>query len=85
MSDVNATSHRFDVAEDAGERLDLYVARQCELSRTQAATLIANQHVDVNGTHPKASYRTEAGDTITGTIPPPPGLALPAIRRPGRR
>jgi 23S rRNA pseudouridine1911/1915/1917 synthase len=40
------------------------VASRCELSRTQAATLIANRSVTVNGKHEKASYRPLAGDRI---------------------
>jgi 23S rRNA pseudouridine1911/1915/1917 synthase len=40
------------------------VASKCELSRTQAATLIANRHVTVNGAHEKASYRVVLGDLI---------------------
>ncbi len=74
--DVSGASavHNFTVTQDAaGERLDLLVARACELSRTQAATLIANGHVTVNGGHQRASYRGEAGDAVVVTIPPPPG------------
>ncbi len=64
---------RLIVADDAGERLDLIVARGCELSRTQAATLIANGSVTVNGRTEKASYRGVTGDAIEVVIPPPPG------------
>ena len=61
------------VGDDAGERLDLIVSRGCELSRTQAATLIANGMVTVNGRVERASYRGETGDAIVVVIPPPPG------------
>jgi 23S rRNA pseudouridine1911/1915/1917 synthase len=47
----------------------LFVAERAELSRTQAATLIANANVHVNGIRRKASYRTEAGDVVTVVIP----------------
>lgn len=73
MTNAVATTVEFDVAEAVGERLDLMVARHCETSRTQAATLIANTHVTVNGKHQKASYRGETGDRVQVVIPPPPG------------
>lgn len=63
----------FTVDGNQGERLDLLVARHTELSRTQAATLIANGHVVVSGRQERASYRAEAGDTVNVTVPPPPG------------
>jgi 23S rRNA pseudouridine1911/1915/1917 synthase len=47
----------------------LFVAQRAGLSRTQAATLIAQGHVQVNGARQKASYRTEAGDVIRVEIP----------------
>jgi 23S rRNA pseudouridine1911/1915/1917 synthase len=61
------------VGARAGQRLDLFVAQVCDLSRTQAATLIAGGFVQVNGGAEKASYRTAASDVIDVTIPPPPG------------
>jgi len=64
------------VPDDAGERLDLLVARGAGVSRTQAATLIANGHVLVNGTRAKASYRTEKGDRVDVVVPPPPGREI---------
>lgn len=41
------------------------MAARADLSRTQAATLIANGNVHVNGKREKASYRTETGDIVT--------------------
>jgi 23S rRNA pseudouridine1911/1915/1917 synthase len=70
MSD--AQSFTF-TATAAGERLDLLVAQHTALSRTQAATLIANGHVTVNGRREKASYRVELSDALQVVIPPPPG------------
>lgn len=64
------------VTDDAGARLDLIVARHGSLSRTQAATLIATGHVQVNGAREKASYRAEAGDTVQVVVPPPPGREI---------
>ncbi len=65
--------YAFTVGDEAGERLDLLVARHGNLSRTQAATLIANGHVLVNGVRQKASYRSEGADAVTVVVPPPPG------------
>jgi 23S rRNA pseudouridine1911/1915/1917 synthase len=48
----------------------LLVAAKAELSRTQAATLIANGNVLVNGAKEKASYRPVAGDRIVIDEPP---------------
>jgi 23S rRNA pseudouridine1911/1915/1917 synthase len=52
------------IEADGNVRLDLLVASRAELSRTQAATLIANGNVTVNGAHEKASYKPVAGDVI---------------------
>lgn len=67
------TVFRFAVAQETGERLDLLVAKHGALSRTQAATLIANGHVLVNGVRQKASYRAEAADAVHVRVPAPPG------------
>lgn len=64
-------SERFVAPADAA-RLDLLVAQRLDLSRTQAATLIATGNVLVNGRREKASYRAEPGEEITVTIPEPP-------------
>lgn len=72
-SDEQGTRSSHTVGAKAGERLDLYVAAVRELSRTQAATLIAQGHVTVNGGMEKASYRTLARDTVDILVPPPPG------------
>jgi 23S rRNA pseudouridine1911/1915/1917 synthase len=61
---------RFDAPEDA-PRLDILVSRQLDISRNQAATLIANGHVLVDGRREKASYRAETGEEIAVTPPPP--------------
>ncbi len=71
-----STEHEFDVADDVGERLDLLVSRRLELSRTQAATLIANGNVLVNGKSERSSYRGEPGDRVRVTVPPPPGREI---------
>jgi 23S rRNA pseudouridine1911/1915/1917 synthase len=63
-------SERFAAPDDA-PRLDVLVAQQLDLSRNQAATLIATGNVLVNGRREKASYRAEPGEEITVTVPQP--------------
>lgn len=77
MTAPQPTIHTFEVSdEEVGQRLDLLVAARCELSRTQAATLIANRNVLVNTRAQKASYRSESGDQLQVTIPPPVGREI---------
>jgi 23S rRNA pseudouridine1911/1915/1917 synthase len=54
-------------------RLDVLLAQRLDISRNQAATLIAGGHVTVAGRREKASYRAEQGERILVTIPPPVG------------
>ena len=51
-------------AETAGTRLDLLIAERLGLSRTQAATLIAEGRVAVGAGREKAGYRVRSGDAI---------------------
>ncbi len=73
MTGGEVERHSFTVTDAAGERLDLVTARQLDVSRTQAATLIANGNVTVGGNRFKASYRCEEGDQVVVEVPPPPG------------
>jgi 23S rRNA pseudouridine1911/1915/1917 synthase len=59
-----------------GQRLDLIVAGATDLSRTQAATLIANGNVTVDGKRQKAGFRPIASQRIAVTIPPPRGIEI---------
>ena len=81
MSDAGAgrtaTRHEL-IAPASAPRLDLYLAGALELSRTQAATLIANGHVRVEGRAERASYRPSAGERIVAEVPPPAGRAVTA-------
>ena len=65
--------HSIRVEADSDVRLDSFVARALDLSRTQAATLIANGRVTVSGRRERAAYRPVAGDVLDVEIPPPPG------------
>jgi 23S rRNA pseudouridine1911/1915/1917 synthase len=62
--------HELEAHADA-PRLDLFIAASLDISRTQAATLIANGMVAVNGGAERASYRPVEGDTVVVTIAPP--------------
>ena len=67
------TLHEFTIDDESEERLDLVVARRLDLSRTQAATLIANGNVLVDGDREKASFRAELNSVVAVTIPAPVG------------
>ena len=71
MSERAGRHERFTAPDDA-PRLDLLVAERLDLSRNQAATLIAGGHVLVNGRREKASFRAEPGMAVDVTVPPPP-------------
>ena len=49
----------------------MLVASRADISRTQAATLIANGNVTVNGKREKASYKPVAGDRVVVEVPAP--------------
>lgn len=59
------------VAAGDGERLDLIVAVALDVSRTQAATLIATGQVSVDGRRERSGYRPRAGERIVAEQPPP--------------
>ena len=61
------------VAPSNAPRLDVLIASQLDMSRNQAATLIAQGHVLVDGRRERASYRAIEGEAIVVEIPPPPG------------
>jgi 23S rRNA pseudouridine1911/1915/1917 synthase len=58
-------------APDGAERLDVLVAAQLDISRNQAATLIAGGHVVVEDRREKASYRPRTGERIEALVPAP--------------
>ncbi len=68
------------VVPSKAERLDRFLADQLSLSRTQAARLVADKQVQVNGAVARASRVLEHGDEIIVTIPEvaPPRHLLPA-------
>jgi len=67
---AQGTHAAFGLEADSDVRLDSLVAQRAGLSRTQAATLIANGHVTVSGRREKASYKALAGEEVAVFIPP---------------
>ena len=63
--------HELAIEADSDVRLDSFVASALDLSRTQAATLIATGRVTVSGRAERASYHPRGGDRVTVEIPPP--------------
>ena len=60
------------IVEQPGIRLDKFVSENCPgLSRSQAQKLIDDGFVTVGGLMEKASHKTEIGEKIEITIPPP--------------
>jgi 23S rRNA pseudouridine1911/1915/1917 synthase len=70
-------------ADDAGERLDAFLARRLgeRLTRSHAHKLIADGLVTLNDMPAKASHRLARGDHVVASLPPPetPSLLPEAI------
>ncbi|WP_417365061.1 RluA family pseudouridine synthase [Glutamicibacter arilaitensis] len=56
--------------EDAGARLDAYIARVLQIPRTLASSLCKDSQVQVNGRTISKSLKIKAGDQLVVTIPP---------------
>ncbi|HMU61565.1 MAG TPA: RluA family pseudouridine synthase [Gemmatimonadales bacterium] len=71
---------RFTVLADGTERLDRFLADQLQYSRTQAARLVADKRVTVNGKVARASRLLVRGDAVEVTLPEdePPRQIRPA-------
>lgn len=67
--------------EDAGKRIDAYIAEKTELTRSAASRLIENGDVTLetqNGKAPTKNYKLRVSDTLTVRMPAPePCEALP--------
>jgi 23S rRNA pseudouridine1911/1915/1917 synthase len=70
----------FSVVAPATERLDRFLADQLQLSRTQAARLVAGKAVTVNGRPARASHTLARGDRVAVAFPveEPPRTLAPA-------
>jgi 23S rRNA pseudouridine1911/1915/1917 synthase len=78
VSEAGAAAARHELlAPDGAPRLDLFVAASLDVSRTQAATLIATGRVQVEGRAERASYRPAAGERVVVEIPAP--VARPVV------
>ena len=65
-------------AEEAGARLDAYLAAATELTRSAAVRLIEDGQVTVNGKTPNKKEKVKAGDEVTVSLPEPePDEAIP--------
>lgn len=61
--------------EEAGVRLDVYLAEHSSVSRSAAATLVRAGHVRVNDSLVKPSMRLAGGDLVTGDVVPARALS----------
>jgi 23S rRNA pseudouridine1911/1915/1917 synthase len=57
--------------DEAGERLDTWLAARLDVSRSRAAQLIEEGRVTLNGATPKKRDRPGPGDRVEVRIPPP--------------
>jgi 23S rRNA pseudouridine1911/1915/1917 synthase len=68
---TSSQSHALTAPDDA-PRLDLLIAGHLDISRNQAATLIAEGRVMIDGRREKASYKARPGEAVTVEIPASP-------------
>jgi len=63
-------------ADEAGARLDMYVAEHCNISRAYAQKLIGDGCVTADGNRVKPSHKLRAGEKVAAEIPPPAPISL---------
>jgi 23S rRNA pseudouridine1911/1915/1917 synthase len=67
----------FATPDDAGERLDRFVARSvAELSRSLVQQLVDDGRVTVNGRLARPSFTLRGGERVEVTVPPPEPTAI---------
>ena len=73
---MKETEERVEVltVRDAGDRLDVYVAENSDLSRARVQALVAEGRVRVDGHVARKADRLEAGQEIEVRVPPPETL-----------
>jgi 23S rRNA pseudouridine1911/1915/1917 synthase len=73
---LKETEERVEVltVRRAGDRLDVYVAENSDLSRTRVQALVAEGRVRVDGHVARKADRLEAGQEIEVRVPPPETL-----------
>ena len=62
--------------DEAGDRLDTWLAARLDVSRSRAAQLIQEGRVTLNGAAPRKRDRPAPGDRVEVVIPPPEPSAL---------
>jgi 23S rRNA pseudouridine1911/1915/1917 synthase len=62
--------------DEAGARIDTYVAERCHISRAYAQKLIDEGRVTANGGRVKPGHRLHAGQKVVVSIPPPSPTSL---------
>jgi len=70
ISDETITHDLIVASDDAGSRLDAYLARNLDIPRTLASTLCKDSHIQVNERTISKSVKIKAGDRLHVTIPP---------------
>ena len=73
MSGSGLPEERVEIlaGDEAGERLDTWLAARLDVSRSRAAQLIEEGRVTLNGRVPKKRDRPAPGDRVEVRIPPP--------------
>lgn len=64
------------LADDAGQRLDLFLTGRLEFSRAHVRHLLDDNNVLVNGEPSRASRRLRPGDLVQVDVPPPVEMTL---------
>lgn len=70
ISDETVIHELLVESDDAGSRLDAFLARSLDIPRTLASSLCKDSHVQVNGRTIAKSLKLKAGDRLYVTIPP---------------
>ena len=55
--------------DDSGERIDSYLSKKMDLTRTRIKQLIKDENILVNGKKAKPAYKVERDDEISVIIP----------------
>ncbi|KSU66978.1 RluA family pseudouridine synthase [Arthrobacter sp. NIO-1057] len=70
ISDETVIHELLVESDDAGSRLDTFLARSLDIPRTLASSLCKDSHVQMNGRTIAKSLKLKAGDRLHVTIPP---------------
>ena len=76
MSSTSERRHTLTVEEGAEGRLDRFVARSLDLSRTRVQSLLARGRITVDGRAAKKSDATVPGTLIEVIVPPPERVSM---------